>query len=262
MRNIDYWHHSITYLEKIMKKIILIITLTLSNLTFAGGGIIDINQTCAAVSCMAGDTLDFPVTITQPGSYRLTSNLVSSLTNTNVIRIESSNVTLDLNGFSIIGPRTCTGMGTGLVCDNGGMTSDGINGPNNITNITIKNGKVMGFDSGIAILGNADGSFIVDNIIAENNEEGILISAGYIRNSQANKNLRRGFGSISSGLLATGLKIIDSYAYGNKEHSAVALVCSNVLFLNNGPTSGIDGDAFCNYYTNGSYCKVGSKCIP
>jgi len=37
-----------------------------------------------------------PYTITQPGSYRLSSNLAA---NTTVILIQAANVTLDLNGF-------------------------------------------------------------------------------------------------------------------------------------------------------------------
>src|SRR5437660_10259917 len=54
-----------------------------------------------------GDTPGFPVTISQPGSYRLSSNLTVPDANTTAILITSDNVTLDLNGFSIMGPVFC-----------------------------------------------------------------------------------------------------------------------------------------------------------
>lgn len=52
-----------------------------------------------------GQGLTLPYTITESGSYVLTSNLVAPADYTgNAIEILASNVTLDLNGFSIIGP--------------------------------------------------------------------------------------------------------------------------------------------------------------
>jgi hypothetical protein len=54
-----------------------------------------------------GDTPGFPVTISQPGSYRLDSNLTVPDVNTTAILITANNVTLDLNGFSIIGSTQC-----------------------------------------------------------------------------------------------------------------------------------------------------------
>src|SRR5688572_23105176 len=56
-----------------------------------------------------GDTPGFPVTITQPGSYRLTSNLTVSNENTTAIRITTNDVTIDLNGFRLKGPVVCSG---------------------------------------------------------------------------------------------------------------------------------------------------------
>jgi hypothetical protein len=53
-----------------------------------------------------GDSAGFPVTITQPGSYRLMSNL-SVPAGLDGIVITAPNVTIDLNGYTIAGPNTC-----------------------------------------------------------------------------------------------------------------------------------------------------------
>jgi hypothetical protein len=55
----------------------------------------------------------FPYHIDKSGSYRLSSDLVISGTNTNGIDIDTSAVSLDLNGFSIIGPGAQSN-GTGV----------------------------------------------------------------------------------------------------------------------------------------------------
>ncbi len=79
-------------------------------------GVVEINQARAlAGGVTTGDTPGFPVTISQPGSYRLTSGLNSTNTGVPIVRIEvSGSVKLDLNGFSITGPNECSGVP--LVC--------------------------------------------------------------------------------------------------------------------------------------------------
>ncbi len=253
-----------------MKKSLLILLLFTTGLLHADNGIYTINQACVSFGCFSGDSSGYPITITQPGSYKLTSNLVTTFVNTNVIRITSSNVTIDLNGFAIIGPRTCTGFGLGtapsasiLTCTNAGMTSDGISGPNSVDSIVIKNGTIKGFDSGIAILGGAHQGNMVSNVIAEENEEGILIANGIIKDSQANRNLSRGFGSTGTGSQNGSLIVKDSSAYGNWAHSASARVCSNVFFRENGVINNSSGgDSQCATYTNNSFCQDPSaNCI-
>src|SRR5262245_44146183 len=60
-------------------------------------GVVLINQ--ATVTAAGG----FPHTISQPGSYKLSGNLAVPA-GVNGIYISASNVTLDLNGFTISGP--------------------------------------------------------------------------------------------------------------------------------------------------------------
>jgi hypothetical protein len=77
-----------------MKLAIAMLVLALPASVFAVDGVVLINQ--STVTAAGG----FPYTISQPGSYKLSGNLVvASLANG--IQITASNVTLDLNGFSI-----------------------------------------------------------------------------------------------------------------------------------------------------------------
>lgn len=80
---------------------------------------------------------NLPLVITQPGNYILTSNIEPPFGYTgHGIIISVSNVTLDLNGFTLIGRP-----GTG----------DGIHMPNIAVNVVIRNGNIRYWDgSGIA----------------------------------------------------------------------------------------------------------------
>jgi parallel beta-helix repeat protein len=144
----------------------------------ATGGVIEINQ--AKVMARGG----FPFQITRSGSYRLTSNLTVADKNAAGIAITVSDVTIDLNGFSIIGSGTCAT----------GADADGINAVGQQL-ITIYNGEVAGMGthgvlvhkSGrierMRILGNCgtgilcgDGCEILHNISNNNMGSGILIA--------------------------------------------------------------------------------------
>jgi hypothetical protein len=78
--------------------------------TLAADGKLEIDQSCVAVGCFPGDTAGLPVQITNPGSYVLTGNLVSS--GPTLIQITSSFVSLDLGGFqlSAFGPAMAAGV--------------------------------------------------------------------------------------------------------------------------------------------------------
>ena len=81
----------------------------ISSSLYAVDGVVLIDQKLArAGNVSPGDTPGFPVTISQPGSYRLSENLIVADAATTAIHITADNVTLDLNGFSIIGPTICT----------------------------------------------------------------------------------------------------------------------------------------------------------
>jgi hypothetical protein len=84
--------------------------LGLAGSVWAVDGVVDINQARALAGGVSpGDTAGFPVTVSQAGSYRLTGNLTVPDANTTAISVAADNVTVDLNGFSILGPTVCTG---------------------------------------------------------------------------------------------------------------------------------------------------------
>jgi parallel beta-helix repeat protein len=95
----------------------------------ATDGVGEINQTSAlAGGITAGDIAGFPVSLTEAGSYVLTSNLSVSA-GTSGIEVGAPGVTIDLNGFTI---------------DGTGAADHGID-LNGHSRVTIKNGQVRDF---------------------------------------------------------------------------------------------------------------------
>src|SRR5882672_11227351 len=88
---------------------------------YAVDGVVLIDQNRAlAGNITPGDAPGFPVTISQSGSYRLSGNLTVSDVNTSAIQITGENVSLDLNGFAILGPVVCTAPVDTTVCNGSG----------------------------------------------------------------------------------------------------------------------------------------------
>lgn len=175
-------------MSKLIPVVVLALALFVCSPAFAIDGQILINQ--AIVTAAGG----FPYKITQPGSYKLSGNLVVTAENTDAIDISTSNVTLDLNGFSITGPITCTGQGSGLSCSNGASTGVSAFG----LGTTIKNGTVSGFNDGVFIENG-----IVDGIQAYfNTNLGIEIQSG----------LATGNVALANG---NGIYVINGIATGN-----------------------------------------------
>jgi len=106
-------------------------------------GVLEISQACVSVGCFPGDVPGFPVTIgADATSYRLTSDLdTSPNTDVTAVVVTAPNTSLDLNGFSILGPATCTGAGSTLSCSGG--TGVGISAIND-EGFNIENGGVRG----------------------------------------------------------------------------------------------------------------------
>ena len=152
--------------------------LLLPPMLFAVDGVVLINQTNAlAGNVTPGDTPGFPVTITQPGSYRLSSNL--NLGYPGAIDIESDNVTIDLNGFSIIGGGIC------YVDVNGVFTCEGLGGAGIFTtssagysNITIRNGFIVNIYGAAAIYCPPCNDVLVDHIQFNSDSESVNVVNG------------------------------------------------------------------------------------
>jgi hypothetical protein len=114
----------------------VLVLLALPHASVAGDGVIELNLAAMTAGIPSlGDAPGPPLTIGQPGSYILTSDLGVTGVNETVVEITASNVTLDLNGFSVrcfwaLTPcKNSAGTGQGIVMD-------GVDG------VTIKNGAV------------------------------------------------------------------------------------------------------------------------
>jgi len=92
----------------------------------------------------AGDVAGFPVAINQPGSYKLTSNLVVPAGISGIV-VQASDVTIDLNGFAIKGPGYCSGWPGPVTCSAAGGASGISQGVDNHRRLAIMNGSVGGF---------------------------------------------------------------------------------------------------------------------
>jgi len=176
----------------------LLLSLAFAGPALAVDGVLEVNQTCAVqTGCFAGDTAGYPVTINGSAgrSYRLTSDLIVPDENTDGIRVSTSTLTIDLNGFEIV-RSGCEGATTNCAPALGsGAGVERISTSNR--GISVKNGSITGMGSyGVLLSGPAEvsglrvrwsrldgiavgaGSTISDNTVYENGGAGISAGAG------------------------------------------------------------------------------------
>jgi len=181
--------------------------------SFAVDGVLEINQACINAGCFPGDAAGFPITINNPGSYRLTSNIgirsYNSPENIFVIQVISSNVSLDLNGFAVIGDTTCTdgsfkdspvtsclpkGVGVGI-----GVPVI------SATGISISNGFIQGMGDHGLWFGEA-GCRVSNMVVSENGSYGLLGgNKGLFLNNISSRNGEGGF-SVSGTLIGNSAR--------------------------------------------------------
>lgn len=126
-------------------------------------GVILIDQNKAlAGNVTPGDAGGFPVTLSQPGSYRLSGNLTVPA-DTHGILIGNSGVTLDLNGFSI---TSSGGFGGRGITDNDVARS----------RITVRNGQVNGFNNSIRL--QLSTRVVVEDVMTGTQAAGLSIVTG------------------------------------------------------------------------------------
>ena len=218
----------------------LILPLAFATAALAVDGVIEINQVKALDGGITpGDTAGFPVSITLSGSYRLTGNLTVPNENTHGIVVSTGDVTIDLNGFAILGAVSC--LGTPPVCSPSTGSGDGIS--TGSSRLTVINGTIRGMggnginagfgDSrienvhvtsniGDGILGSQEaiirgntvrlnggngirvffGSLVLENTITFNGGFGILLDSpngGYANNTLRGNNSAGGFVQVCGG---------------------------------------------------------------
>jgi hypothetical protein len=215
---------------------------------------------------------DIPFTMNVPGKITLTGNLVNRFNNADGITIDTDNVTVDLNGFTLFG-----GRGGALYTDNsmfprhgdvppdwvpytsGGIGSDdGIVILGNQENITIRNGAVVGWGGdGINAL-NADQSLFEDLFISANDGQGLIADFNCIvHNCSAIGNVRSGIrvddGSVIQDCVASengengietseGCVVTDSSSYFNNLDGFDVSAGTSVMRCSAGFNGGIGFD--------------------
>ena len=160
---------------------------------WAVDGVVLINQNTSVSGLSGCPHSGFPIIICKSGSYRLAGNLTLMSVNNDAIQITANNVALDLNGFTISGPVTCT-TGPPFKCSTTG-TGIGIKDPTRSRrNITVRNGTVRGMgNAGIVLPGVG---MLIDGVHAESNAGisgvGILIGDGTVIHCTAEYNAADG----------------------------------------------------------------------
>ncbi|MBY0400643.1 right-handed parallel beta-helix repeat-containing protein, partial [Myxococcota bacterium] len=220
----------------------------------ASEGLLEIHQTCAVNGgCFPGDAAGFPVTITATGSYRLSSNLTVPDEFTGAIRVTAPHVTIDLNGFGILGPVVCTGTpnvctpsaGTGygiqatldggfLGVSNGSIRGVGGDGLRGFDRSTIENLRVFS-NRGYGIYV-GENSTVTGSVSSENFVSGISAGSGSIvRGNAVARNRASGItdncsSSSFSGLSVSENTVIENGSYGMFIDCEASVITRNTVY--------------------------------
>ena len=167
--------------------------------------------------------------ISQPGSYYLTGNITSAgVSGQNGIQIATSNVTLDLNGFSLLANQN-------TVSGNNTLHDSAIYITNTCNNITVRNGIISGWGlAGIYAIVSANDTFehltivgnqwgldcsgrviIKDCLVASNSWNGIALVAGSDGSQVIDNEIAGNDTSGSSGLGALVVQSSNNRIEGN-----------------------------------------------
>jgi parallel beta helix pectate lyase-like protein len=199
-------------------------------------GVVEINQArVAAGGITTGDFGGFPASITERGSYRLTSDLMVPSGSDGIV-IGSDDVTLDLNGFNVLSA--------------GGGNADGISIASQ-KNVEVRNGTVRGFSRSGIFTNNTTLYIRVLNVRAIGNAifgidlQGQANTVDGCTALNNNTGIRAFEGSLIVNSVARGNTSYGLYPVGNSGYR------SNVLTGNNG------GDA--NPQVGGGGLQLGSN---
>jgi len=199
---------------------------------------------------------DLPLTISQSGSYYLAETINFATQDTTGITITASDVTIDLNGYALIGPGKATGS------SGSGISASG-------QQITVLNGSVCQWrGSGIALSsscqvsdvkainngGNgisvANDSTVKDCVAVDNNANGISGNEGCVIDNCSANNNAAGIG-LTDGAVVTNCSACGNDNDGIRTYSGVISNCvayGNHIGINgNGNVSISNCSAYDNY---------------
>lgn len=187
-----------------------------------------------------------PFTISQPGSYYLTTNLFGSGLN-HGINIAANDVVLDLNGFAITGPA---------------VVYAGVFVSGSFTNVTVRNGTIKGWVDGVRIFGDAAKNIALDHL-------NISDTFGYgIDSRQATITACSVTGSGNAGIYAVNSRILNCKVDSSRSigielrgsdliDSRVNHSAQNGVYINYGGCQIIGNTFWANNTTNGaSYSSI------
>jgi hypothetical protein len=217
-----------------------------SNLLAVDGVILIDQNRALAGNVTPGDAPGFPVTISVSGSYRLSGSLTVPDANTTAIELTADFVSLDLNGFSIIGPTVCTGTPVTSCSPTG--NGNGIYGAFR-TGITITNGTVRGM-GGYGVHLDGAGVVSVERVTAQSNAViGILGGKGLFIDNRVVRNGLRGMQTASDQIVR------GNFAYGNAQYGIIAN-CPGSVINNTAISNGT------NLFLNGPGCVAATNAAP
>jgi hypothetical protein len=185
---------------------------------YAVDSVVLINQSNAATG--------FPIVISQPGSYRLSGDITVSGPNSTAIEITASFVTLDLNGFSILGPTVCSGTPPTCAPKGSGI---GIATGANVQAARVFNGTVHGMGGdGINVAGTIEG------VAADGNGGVGLVATGSVIESVASRN---GLAGIFASMVRDSIAIrngLQGMLIGFSAATPPGVASGNTALLNGG----------------------------
>ena len=123
----------------------------MSSPALASDGVVEINETCAVqTGCFSGDFAGYPVTIdgTAGRSYQLTSNLVVPNETTDGVQISTSDVSLDLNHFTIL-RAPCVDATSNCAPTAGFSIGIEVTTSSTSSGTAVHNGSIIGMGSGV-----------------------------------------------------------------------------------------------------------------
>lgn len=157
-----------------------------------------------------GDVSDVFI-ITNSGSYYLATNVIG-VGGKNGILINANNVTLDLNGYALLGtPSSLDGVEVGL----------------SLANIIVRNGTISGW-GGTGMDGYSQGyprNIVYEKLVIAGNAWGIYAEAdSTIRDCEVRNNTQDGIASVGS--LVTGCIARDNSGHGINVYNSTVRSCS------------------------------------
>lgn len=215
----------------IVSGITLLVLVASAPSALADDGALEINQVCAVqTGCFPGDAAGFPVTLTAPGSYVLTSNLEVVAQATTAIQIQAPGIDLDLNGFDVRGPVTCSDTGSGVTCAPSPTTGAGVHAGGN-PRVTVRDGVVHGFNNGLFLSSEV---IVEDLIVYDVAGNGIFGGRVVVRDSIVSRTGGNAI-DVDRASQITGTAIYQSGGAGLRGRSGATRMEQNLILGSYGP---------------------------